>query len=794
MRVAQVKWQRTKLAIAISFGLCSTVTTQAAQENQKIVEYKGIEKIEVTSQKRIQSSQEVGIAITAFNGDELREQGIHNPTDIDKVMPNFAVRNVGGGGVPVVIMRGIGLQNFRINDSPTSSFYIDEVYQTSIASAEFSMYDLERLEVLMGPQGGLYGRNTIGGAIQIISAKPEVDGDFAGYVDLGIGSYSTKELEFGVNVPVSDKSAMRVSGRLDSSGDKDYYSTPNEVHHGEADRWGLRMQYLYQPTDKVELLFKVHGGNDDTELPLQRALGIYNNIGDATDLGAPNVSLGLLSGLFGAGSAGLCQSILDGNGANASTCATLTGVTPNDYGLDENDKYTSATGGRLSFLENEWIGASIIANIEFDWATLSSISAYDSIDYFRYIDSDSTIIEFQDIEYGSDISFYSQEIRFTSPGSDTFNWVIGASYSHDEIIEDSTLLGGEGILPLLFNGGTYSKQDYTQETDAYAIYGHTDYALTSAVNLIAELRYTNETKSFYGGSTVGFPNGFEAPLVEIDDEIDFSAFSGKIGLTWQLDEQLMLFTNLSQGFKTGGFFGGFATDPEQLAPFEEETILAYEVGFKSDLLDNTLRINGSVFVYDRQDVQLNAANPNEVIKIARLTNIGDVDTKGGELEVIWAATPDLTFQMGLGYTDAVIASSDFTVNSVLPLLGSAQLEGLNLPNYSKFSSNLLGRYEHEITGSLLGMLQLEYSYRSKQDLSLITHPEIEKAIFQEPAVSLVNLRYSISDVDDEWRIMAYIDNAFDETYRLEARSDGLFGVRERYAIGRTGGIKFSYSW
>ena len=98
------------------------------------------------------------------------------------------------------------------------------------------------------------------------------------------------------------------------------------------------------------------------------------------------------------------------------------------------------------------------------------------------------------------------------------------------------------------------------------------------------------------------------------------------------------------------------------------------------------------------------------------------------------------------------------------------------------------------TGSLLGMLQLEYSYRSKQDLSLITHPEIEKAIFQEPAVSLVNLRYSISDVDDEWRIMAYIDNAFDETYRLEARSDGLFGVRERYAIGRTGGIKFSYSW
>lgn len=791
MRIAQNYLTKTTLAMAISIALSATVN---AQEEQKTSDYSGIERIEVTSQKRIQSIQEVGIALTAFNGDSLREQGINNATDIDKVMPNFAVRNVGGGGVPVVIMRGIGLQNFRINDSPTSSFFIDEVYQTSIASAEFSMYDLERLEVLMGPQGGLYGRNTIGGAIQIISSKPEIDGDFNGYIDLGLGSFDSKDLEFGINVPVSDKSALRISGRVDSSGDKDFYSIENDVHYGASDRWGLRMQYVYQPTDDVELLFKVHGGNDETELPLQRALGIYANIGDGASMGAPNVSLGLLSGLFGADSAGLCQSILDGKGSDPTTCATLTGVTPNDYGLNDDNIYASATGERLSSLNNEWFGASVIANIDFDFGTLTSISAYDNIDYFRYIDSDSTPIEFQHVEYGSDISFYSQEFRLTSPQSDSFNWVVGATYSHDEIIEDSALLGGGGILPLLFGGGTYSKQDYTQETNAYAIYGHSEYAFASAVNLVTELRYTNETKSFVGGSSVGFPNGFEAPLVDIDDEIDFSAFSGKVGLTWQLDEQVMLFSNISRGFKTGGYFGGFATDPDQLAPFEEETILAYELGFKSDLLDNTLRVNGSIFIYDRQDVQLNAANPDDVVKIARLTNIGDVDINGGELEVIWAATEDLTFQLGLGYTDAEIAKSDFTVNSVLPLLGSTRLEGLNLPNYSKFSSNFLARHEHELTDNLLGMLQLEYSYRSKQDLSLISNPEIENIIFQEQAVSLVNMRYRISDVDEQWSIMAYIDNALDEEYRLEARSDGLFGVRERYALGRTAGLKLTYNW
>ena len=123
-------------------------------------------------------------------------------------------------------------------------------------------------------------------------------------------------------------------------------------------------------------------------------------------------------------------------------------------------------------------------------------------------------------------------------------------------------------------------------------------------------------------------------------KVSFSALSGKIGLIWRFDEQAMLFTNISKGFKTGGFFGGFATNADQLAPFNEETIFSYEVGFKSDLLDNTLRVNGSAFIYDRQDVQLNAANPNEIVKIARLSNIGDVDTKGAELAVTWSASQD----------------------------------------------------------------------------------------------------------------------------------------------------------
>ena len=795
MGKAIIHWQKSTVAIAISLAINVTVY---AQENQKQVQKKeestGIERIEVTSQKRIQSIQDVGISLSAFNGDSLREQGINNPTDLEKVVPNFSLNNIGGGGVPIVTIRGIGLQNFRINDSPTTSFYIDDVYQTSIASAEFSMYDLERVEVLMGPQGGLYGRNSIAGAIQVISAKPEIDGDFSGYVDLDLSTYASKKVEFGINIPVSDNSALRISGRIDKSGDKDYYSIPNGVNHGASDRWGLRAQYLYQPSDDVDLLFKVHGGSDKSELPLPRAVGIYKNIGNAASLGAPNVSMGLISGLFGAGSAGLCQSVLDGNGSDPATCATLTGVTPKDYGLNNNDLYNSAVGGKLSYLDNKWSGASVIANINFDFGTLTSISAYDTINYFRYLDGDATAIQFQNIDYGSDITFYSQELRLASPANDHFNWIMGASYSHDELVEDSALFGGGGILPLFFGGALSTKQDYVQKTDGYAIYGHSEYVVGDAINLITELRYTNETKSFVGGSTLAFAGDVTAPFIAVDDQINFNAFSGKVGLTWQVAEQAMLFANISKGFKTGGFFGGFATNPDQLAPFHEETILAYEAGFKSDHLDNTLRINGSVFFYDRRGVQSSAANPDGLIKIQRLSNIGDVNTIGSELEVIWAASQDLTFQLGLGYTDAEIVKSDFTVNSSLPLLGPTKLKGLNLPNYSKLSANFQAQYEHELTNSLLGKLQFEYSYRSKRDLTLISHPEIENALFQEPQYSQMNIRYSISDIDDQWNVMLYIDNMLDEKHRIEARSDGLFGVREFYALGRTTGIRLTYNW
>jgi len=779
------------ISLTISAGvLAEEKVDDKIQENGDAKEQ--IETLVITSQKRIQNIQKVGIAVTALYGDDLREQNIGKAIDIEKVVPNMSVKNNGGGGVPIVMVRGVGLQNFRVNDSPTTSFYIDEVYQTSIATASFSMYDLERIEVLKGPQGGLYGRNTIGGAIQIISTKPSLTDGNIGFIDLGIGSFNTKEIEFGANFDISTNVAARVSGHLDQRDDGDDYSTATNEHYGEADRWGLRAQFLYQASDEIDFLLKAHAGSMEVELPLLQSLGLYANIGDAGAFGYEDTSLGLLSGLLGAGPAGLCDSVLSGQGTNQQSCATLTGVTPENYGLSDSN-YASASQSVLPYLDNNWSGLSLISNVDFNGTTLTSITAYDTIEYHRTQDSDATSVVFLDGDYYTDIDFWSQEFRLTSAADDTFNWILGASYSEDTLTESSGLFGSEGILPLLFDGAINTQQNYKQKSDGYSVYGHSTYALTNALNLITELRYTKENKSFVGDTTLGFAPGVDVPIVAIDDSASFSALSGKLGITYAASDNLFFYGNVSKGFKTGGFFGGFVTSVEQLAPYDEETIWAYEVGFKSDLLDNRLRINGSVLKYDRQDVQANAADPTAVVSIARLTNIGEVDTRGAELEFTWLATDDLLIELDLGYTDAYISKTNFESATAVPLLESASVEGANLPNYSKFSANFLARYEHDISTQFSGAIQLEYSYRSDLDLSLILQPEIENAILNEPGVALMNLRYVLNNSND-WKITASIENLTDEIYRVETTNNGFFGMHERYSIGRTWDVTYSYNW
>jgi iron complex outermembrane receptor protein len=751
-----------------------------------------IDEIVVVAQKREQLVQDIGIAVTAFSGRNLRERGIDQPENLYELIPNVNLQNNGGGGAPVVIVRGVGLQSFRINDSPTTAFYVDDVYQTSVASAEWTMFDLERVEILKGPQGGLYGRNALGGAVQIISRTPRVDEARNGHVALGTDNYARKELEAAAGFPLSDTLALRVAGRAVDASDSPYFSAPGGYEYGAENRDAVRIALRITPNDNFDAVLRFHGGADDSELEPLRPVGVYANIGNAAMFGAPNVSLALLAGLRGQLPNPLCPSITSGLGADLQNCATVTGTTPAVYGLRADEIYGSASAFR-GFLDSDWSGANFTARLGLGAYRFESITSADSIDYRRYQDFDGTPAEHLHIDYGTTIDAWAQEFRLFYEGNERLSWVVGLSYAEDEVGEDTLLYGAQGVLPLLFQGAVFSPQVYEQSTDALAVFGHAEWRVAQPWNLIGELRYTEEDKGFVGGARLGFANGVTVPFVATDDSTSFDAWSGKLAAEWSVRDELLIYGSLSRGFKTGGFFGGFPTDVAQLAPFDAETLWGVELGLKSDWADGRVRFNASVFSYAREDVQQNAGDPASPINIKRITNIGDVDTVGTELDVYWLATDSLTLNLGIGTTDAEVTDSDFIQAASLPLLPDTPIEGSNLPNYSDLTATFVGRYERALGSRLEMFAQLEGRYASEQDLSVITSP-LETPVFQEPGYTVWNLRLGLGAATAPWQLQLYANNLTDESYRILARNDGAFGVHELYGMPRTYGLSFEWRW
>jgi iron complex outermembrane receptor protein len=758
MKSSLKKLQKKTLATAITIALTSSYVHAQTDQDESA----GIERIQVTSQKRTQSVQEVGIAISAFNADDLKNRGIDDIGGLSESLANVELQDITGGGMPVMVVRGVGLQDIRVNNTPTTPFYIDEIYQASIAQTAFTMYDIERVEILKGPQGGLYGRNATGGAAQVISKKPEFEAA-NGYVRAGYGKWNKIDLEGAFGTELSDTIAVRVSGKSITSGDTYTHSVSENKDHGEADVWGGRGMMRFKPSDDFDVLLKFHGGEDKSETDLLRASAVYAG-------GTPLVP-------------GLSEEALNGNTCaipGASNCYTMDGRTHAEQGVSSSVHDT--TSSTYPKLDSSWSGFSAYINWTFGDYKLTSITAKDDFNHGRNTDFDGHSTEAQHIKYRSDLESISQEIRLASFG-EYYNWIIGANYAEDTLSEDTLLLGAEG--PLALFGLTEAPQAYDQEVKSKSIYGHINYLATELLTITTEIRYTKEEKSMAGGSLFS----------QIDDSTTYDAFSGKLGTSYKLSNNALLYAHLSRGFKSGGYPGGIVFSAEALAAYDQETVNAVELGAKTEWLDNTLRMNGAIFYYDYQDQQGIAQIENPlggVIK--KLGNLGDSEIKGAELDITWIPTEGWFIQMGLGYTDAIIAESTATTKDTFgTVTEDIPLKGANLPNVANWSFNTLISHEHSLSDDLLGIAQLTYSIKDDVDLSMAISDQ-EKAFYNEDGYSLVNVRYTVMNEDETWSIAAYINNLTDKEYRTTARSDGLYGFYEMYGAPRSYGLVFNYNW
>jgi iron complex outermembrane receptor protein len=608
-----------------------------------------LEEIIVTAQKREQSLQETAVSITAFSGEALRQLNLTNSVDVASQTPNFSIGTpVGAGNNPSIVLRGVGLNDFNDNNESNIAVYVDEIYQSAMAGLTFQLFDVERVEVLRGPQGTLYGRNATGGLVHYVTKRPTSDFDL--YGDLTFGSYSQVKFEGAVGGG-SETVMARLSvatNQADGYVDNRVGKDPND-----ADNIALRGQVLFQLSEQWSVLLNAHYSDSDA---LAAAYQHEGTAGDGFDF-------------FG-------YQDTDGD------------AWAGDYDRTGPLKIENKGG----FFDLNWQGD----NFGMKW-----ITGVAKVEKFHQEDTDAGNVDFGAgslvrPDFAAETDQLTSELRFFGE-SERLHWVAGVYYFDNEVDGSGTRLDLSGLFDVDFH------VDYLQETTSIAAFGQLDYALNERWELTGGIRFTNEEKDF---TYINTETNFDAFVYEFSPatagdltEISEDVVSGKVGVNFHASDDLMFFGNISTSFKSGGFNSGFLDPSLELEnlPFDKEELVSYEVGMKSTFAGGRMRFNATAFYYDYTDLQ--ALSFEGVSSF--ISNASDASITGAEFELFANPTDALEIGLGLGLLDATadgIGLPDGTV-----------LEDSNLVLAPDVQFNAIGRYTIPIGESAL-IFQLDTNY------------------------------------------------------------------------------------
>jgi iron complex outermembrane receptor protein len=738
----------------------------------------GIETVVVTAERREERLQDIPIAAVAFDQNQLREMGADRLEDIVRNVPNVTLYDDRGSGQPTWVIRGVGLADFNPNNTPTAAVFYDEFYLPSNELAGVGLFDIQRVEVLKGPQGGLYGRNTSGGAVRVISAKPDFDG-LSGFVDGFYGSWNRGQVQGAVNVPVADNVAIRVAGMIDRGGGwQDSLATPQNDHWGDHDFTALRGQVRVKPTESSDILFKAEWGHDGSETQLGRAVGTENLAGS-----------------------GYCAPVLAGY-LDDSVCGTwadrnniLHGNPPSPSARDQSDDASVVLSNPINKLDNTWYDFNLQASNDFGFATLTSITGwmhYLNRQPFDY-DGSQLVLGHENSRVKFDV--WSQEFRLVSNDEGPFTWLAGVSYNADFIEDNRTFSFADNTLaaPPPVN---LVQRGYHQSTRAWAIYGNAAYKLTDDIRIHGSLRYTDEHKEMNDAYAL-IPTIGLYLFQNVSETLNLHThWVGDAGIDYHPLENAMVYAKATRGYKSGGFFGGISSDPGQLAPYKEESIWSYEIGAKTVWWDQ-LVANVAAFYYDYSDRQgyLNQINPITHMTAVLLGNVGDVAMKGAELELSWMPpqVPGLTLGFNPAYLSGEIVDSDATSYTITGIKYSLQGLPVNAPMWSYTTS---GKYEHPITDDLLGSISFDYAWRRSPNptLAYAANNLVTYAIYHIPSYGTLNGRLAIASDAGKWELALEGKNLTDAAFWTVATRDSAGSYMHLYNQPRNWRLEFSYRW
>lgn len=749
---------RATWAVALPAALTMSAGAVTAQESG----YQGLEEVIVTARKREESVQNTPVSMVAVDAKGLKDRSIDTFGRLGEIAPNIEINGGipnGGGSATQIFIRGIGQDDYSFPNEPGVGLYIDDVYVSRSAAADFGFMDVERIEILRGPQGTLYGRNTIGGAVKVVTKKPT--GSNSGELGVTVGRYNRADIYANYDFALSPDVAMKAAV---ATFNRDGLGT-NLIGQdlGEDDELDARVGLRWNVTDTTEVLLSADYMRQEQAGPAGSMVR-FDPLDPTTDF--------LINGLLA-----------------APVAAAYNLQSPADvYGsayvrtLDDCDKCVYNSGGTVETRDDaEIFGASLTVNTAWGDVDMKSITAVRDYDIDIRRDSEHTPFDIVQVDNPETFTQLTQEFQWSgSLANGKLDYVVGAF----GLLEDGD---SELYAPLL--SGLYAAvgADLTAfietEYDAFSVaaYAEATYALSDKLAITFGGRLTHDDKEYVYG--LSRPESGAVPLPPETLSESWTEFLPKLGIEYQLEDDLLLFANASSGYKAGGYNSRALSG---IAPkaFDPEYVDVYELGFKSTLANNTFILNGALFYNDYTDIQLLAVldlgggNVETVIE-----NAGEATIIGGELEFQWAPTAALNFSGGVGFLNAEYDEVGASAAS------AGILDSNELINAPEISANLAAEYRLYLPMGEIA-LRTDLVYRDEQYRDAVNTPELKA-----DAYTLWNGRVTWSSPDERWEVAGFVTNITDEIFVTNGVSVlGLGYVEAYYSRPREWGLSLTMNF
>jgi len=715
--------------------LCTSAATIAQAQTTAAPVAAAIDSNEiiVTATKRAESVQDIPIAVSAIGGDALSKSRVTQADELVTRTPNLQLTSTVGDNTPIFALRGVSMSDYSLNQASPVATYYDEVYKGNFAFLGVAMFDLERVEVLRGPQGTLYGKNTTGGAVNLISRAPKL-GETSGYLNLGYGNYNRIDANGAINLPLGDKLALRVAGTYSTADGWFKNIIPGKPDLASVNEYGIRAALRFEPSDGIDITLR---GSTSYQNP--RNYGIY---AQPEAVNRP-----------GLGQRQIAANVTDRRHART-------------YSL------------------------SLTANVELnDALTLTSITAWDkgSLDFFE--DTDGQAIQLLEIPYVDRANQIAQDLRLTSDFKGPFNFILGAYYHRESVFNQTTFqiandMNFDGLPGITaadcaigFPLACRFQNSFDQLKKSFAIYSDANFKITDALTLRGGLRFTHDTgeQTGFRSDALGPDNVLVTNLIPPSNlRYKTNNLSGKVGLDYKFESGQLLYASYSRGYRANSFNAQAFFDPSEISVAKPEKIDAFEVGLKSQFADRRVTLNLAGFYYKYANQQFINIDPTSAAQT--LLNIPKSRILGGEAELTARATDALTLRAGLGLLSTKIEQG---------IVSGIDVAGHKLSNAPSLSLN--GGFDATVLDNDNGKLSLhgDMSYAGAQFFEVINIPRLEQSGYV-----LLGGHIDWESGNGRWNASVWAKNLTDKFY-FTSRVDLLAGFGFDYnhvAAPRTFGV------